>query len=158
MSPESGERFVAGDIMKLKDIRFYLMSPLKRRVIPSIPDPAEFKKENERYLRMLKKCAKNSACQSFYCLPANESTIPSTDGECYGDICYCPKCHKQMEKRNIVRGCGRIDAFYCRKHNFHWVLDVYGIVPPRKWYGPFVGHPGWMVNYFWSKEFYARKD
>jgi hypothetical protein len=110
----------------------------------------------ERYEKMLKKCATIPNRMSFYCRPADENNIPKPGGEYLGDICFCPRCQEQMEKRNVVRGCGHIDAFYCNKDNLHWVLDCYSIIPPKKWYGPFSDSPEIVVGYFYSQDYFRR--
>ena len=111
----------------------------------------------KRYERMLKKYATVPNHMSFYCRPADEKDIPKLGGEYLGDICYCPRCNQETEKHNVQRGCGHIDAFYCKKDNLHWVLDCYGIIPPKqKWYGPFPGSPGIEVSYFFGLDYYRR--
>jgi hypothetical protein len=111
----------------------------------------------ERYEKMLKKCATVPNRMSFYCRPTDANEIPKLGGEYLGDICYCPKCGQEMDKHNIQRGCGHIDAFYCKKNNLHWVLDCYGMLPPEKWYGPFLDNPEIVVSHFYGID-YVRRD
>jgi hypothetical protein len=115
----------------------------------------ETQEEIKRYEAMLAEVATAPGHCSFYSRLCNANDIPGLGGEYLGDICYCPRCKQQMEKKTVVSGCGAIYSFYCNADNLHWVLDCYGLVAPgtlRKWYGPFPGMHGWAVsNGFWKE-------
>jgi hypothetical protein len=109
----------------------------------------EVQVEVKRYETMLVKLAKDPTHNSFYCLSADGNDIPTIAGEFWG---FCPRCQQQMEKTIIDHGCGTIYAFYCHLDNLHWVYDCFGIMPPKKWYGPFPCRTGWVVNWVYMNE------